>query len=446
MSINCTTRLVRRLDVHIVPSSMLIYLFCFLDRANIGNAKILNSDTNSSLQQTTHISNNDFNTALMIFLVGCIAFEVPSNFMLKKFRPSRWLAFLLFGWGSMTLCMGAVRNSAQLIALRFLLGGFEGGLFPGLVYFLTFWYRPEERALRVALILACATLAGAFGGAVAFAIGQVNGLQGLEAWRWLFFIEGIPSCVLAVLVFFLFPDYPETATWLTKAEKNLAVKRLSGVASLGHDKLTWKEAKKTLLDWRLYVYYMVYICISVPFSSISIFMPTIISGVGYRGLDAQLFTVPPYALAFVVTVTVSWLSDKYEARSWGCILSLFIAGVCFIVEGTLQPTAFRARYGVLCVAVSFAFASMPPSLSWLTANLRTTTSTTLSVPINVSFGGVGQIIGIYIYKASESPGYPTGHYTIAGVTLFGSALALWLRIFYLKQNKRLGQSDRKWRL
>ncbi|KAF9259247.1 MFS general substrate transporter [Marasmius fiardii PR-910] len=438
--------LVRRLDVRIVPSSMLIYLLCFLDRSNIGNAKVLNSDTNSSLQQTTHTSNNEFNTALMVFLVAYILFETPSNFMLKKFRPSRWIAFLMFGWGSMTLCLGAVRNFAQLSALRFLLGMFEAGLFPGLVYFLTFWYRPEERAVRVALILACATLAGAFGGAIAFGIGRMNGVQGLQAWRWLFFIEGIPSCASAVFVFFLFPDYPETAKWLTEAEKNIAVKRLDGVASLGHEDLTWKEAKETLMDRRLYIHYMVYICVSVPFSSISLFTPTIVSGLGYRGLDAQLFTVPPYAIAFVVTVMVSWLSDKHEARSWGCIVSLLIAGVCFIVEGALQPTAFKARYGVLCVAVSFAFSSIPPLLSWLTANLRTTTSTTLSVPMNVSFGGVGQIIGVYIYKANESPGYPTGHYTNAAFALFGSALALCLRIFYLRRNKQLGEGDRKWRL
>ncbi|ESK83748.1 mfs [Moniliophthora roreri MCA 2997] len=439
-------RLVRRLDRRIVPSSMIIYLLCFLDRSNIGNAKVLNSDTGDSLQQTTRTSNADFNTALMVFLVAYVIFETPSNYMLKKFRPSRWIALLMLGWGAMTLCLGTVHTFAQLTAIRFLLGMFEAGLFPGLVYFLTFWYKPNERAVRVALILACATLAGAFGGAIAFGVGKMNGVHGLQAWRWLFLIEGAPSCACAFLVFFLFPDYPETAHWLNPEEKEVAVGRLKGVASLGHDKVTWQQAKETLTDWRLYVHYMVYVCISVPFSSISLFTPTIVSGLGYRGLDAQLFTVPPYAVAFVITVLVSWLSDRYEARSIGSAASLFIAGVCFVVEGALEPREFKARYGVLCVAVSFSFASIPPLLSWLTANLKTTAATTLAVPMNVSFGGVGQIIGVYIYKANESPGYPTGHFTNAGFALFGSLLAVGLRVMYQRWNERLAIEERRWRL
>ncbi|KAG7092034.1 hypothetical protein E1B28_008415 [Marasmius oreades] len=425
---------------------MFIYLICFLDRSNIGNAKVLNSDVNSSLQQTTHISNPDFNTALMVFLVSYILFETPSNYLLKKFRPSHWIAFLMLGWGSVTLCLGAVRNSAQLMALRFLLGMFEAGLFPGLIYLLTFWYRPEERALRAALIVACATLGGAFGGAIAFGIGRLNGVQGLQAWRWLFFIEGAPSCVLAVLVFFFFPDYPEIAQWLSPTERDIVIGRLKGVASLGHDKITWKDTKETLVEWRLYVHYMLMFCISVPFSSISLFTPTIVAGLGYHGLDAQLFTVPPYAIAFVVTVTVAWLGDKHEARSWCSATSLFIAGVCFIVEGALQPTSFKSRYIALCIAVSFSFSSIPPLLSWLTGNLRTTASATLSVPLNVSLGSIGQILGVYIYKASESPGYPTGHYTNAGFALLGSILVLCLRMIYVRRNSRLEVGERRWHL
>ncbi|KAF9254253.1 MFS transporter, partial [Marasmius fiardii PR-910] len=345
---------------------MLAYLICFLDRSNIGNAKVLNSDVGTSLQQTIHASDADFNNALMVFFISYILFETPSNVLLQKFRPSRWIAFLMFGWGAMTICLGAIRNFAQLTAVRFLLGVFEAGLFPGLVYFLTLWYRPEERAVRVALIQTCATLAGAFGGTIAFAIGKMNGIQGLQAWRWLFFIEGVPSCILAVIIFFFFPDFPEVARWLSATEKDIVVTRLKGVASLGHDKITWKDSKETLLDWRLYIHYWIMICVSVPFSSISLFAPTIVTGLGYHGLEAQLFTVPPYAIAFAVTVTVSWLGDKYGAYSLCNAICLLIAGTCFLVEGALEPTAFTSRYIALCFAVPFSFGSMPPLFAWLT--------------------------------------------------------------------------------
>lgn len=311
-----------------------------------GNAKILNSDSGSSLLQSLDITNQQYLVALMIFFVSYTVFETPSNYMLKRFRPSRWIAFLMFAWGGMTMILGGINNFGGLIAFRFLLGVFEAGLFPGMIYLLTFWYRPEERALRIALILASATLGGAFGGAIAYGVGKLNGAHGLEAWRYLFLLEGAPSCAGAVLVWLFFPDYPETVRWLSPAERTLATERLQGVASLGHQPITWAEAKETLRDYRLYAHYLTYITISVPFSSMSLFSPTIVAGLGYKGLDAQLFTVPPYAIAFVITVSVAWVSDRYEVRSLGTSISMLIAGACFVVEG-----AFTACCRAICHCV-----------------------------------------------------------------------------------------------
>lgn len=134
----------------------------------------------------------------------------------------------------------------------------RAGLFPGLVYYLTFWYRTEERSVRVAAILASATLAGAFGGAIAYGVGQMNQVGGMSGWRWLFILEGIPSVISSVFVWFLLPDYPETASWLTSDEKEMARRRLVDQGSHGSgNSLTWKEAKETLLEWRLWVHYIV---------------------------------------------------------------------------------------------------------------------------------------------------------------------------------------------
>ncbi|CAL1702610.1 unnamed protein product [Somion occarium] len=404
---NAERRLVRRIDIRLLPASMFIYLLCFLDRSNIGNARLLNSATGDSLAQVTQMSEQQYLIALMIFLISYTIFETPSNYMLKKLRPSRWLAFLMLGWGAMTMILG---------------------LFPGIIYCLTFWYKPEERALRVAFILACATLGGAFGGAIAFAVGHMNRVGGLQAWRWLFILEGASSCAFAVLTFFFFPDFPETETWLSSEEHHMA------------------RDKDTLTDWRLYLHYFVFVSISVPFSSISLFAPTIVSGLGYEGLDAQLFTLPPYALAFVVTDAVAWYSDRQEKRSWGTFSCLLLAGISFLVQGALPPTSFKARYGMLCVAVSFSFASIPPLLSWLMANLRSTGASTLAIPLNVTTGQIGQFIGIYIFKASEAPGYPTGHYTNAAFLIAGAVVALMLRRVYIRRNKALGPQDRAWRL
>ena len=158
-------------------------------------------------------------------------------------------------------------------------------------------------------------------------------VRGLEGWKWLFLIEGAPSCACGVLVFFLYPDFPETEGWLSPEERALAVERIKGVASLVHAKITWEDTKDTLLDLRIYLHYATCISFSCGFSSISFFAPSIVSGLGFEGLAAQLFTVPPYAIAFIVTVFVAWQSDKRSMRAWGAFSCLALAGVSFLVQG-----------------------------------------------------------------------------------------------------------------
>lgn len=129
----------------------------------------------------------------MLFLVAYCIFEVPSNLALKTFSPRRWLAFLVIAFGAFCTGIGGTTNAAGVTALRFCLGAAEAGVFPGMIYYFSFWYKPEERASRIAAFLASATLSGAFGGCIAYGVGHMNGAGGLAAWRWLFILEGIPS-------------------------------------------------------------------------------------------------------------------------------------------------------------------------------------------------------------------------------------------------------------
>nr|OQO26128.1 hypothetical protein B0A51_04522 [Rachicladosporium sp. CCFEE 5018] len=412
--------LILKQDLRIIPLCAFIYLLCYLDRSNIGNAKVLNADTHHDLLSETHMTNGQYTIALMVFLVAYAIFEVPSNIMLKKMRPSRWIAFLMFSWGSLTVGLGGVGSFGSVTAVRFLLGVFEAGLFPGLVYYLTFWYRTEERSIRVALILASATLAGAFGGAIAYGVGHMNQVGGHSAWRWLFILEGIPSIVSAFAVWSFLPDYPETAKWLSPAEKELAASRLQLEGSHGASKaMTWAEAKATLTDLRLYAHYAIYFGISTPFSSLSLFTPTITAGLGYSGLQAQLMTVPPYAVAYVCTILVRLASSSLLSATYSLLCSLWL----------------------LIVAASGAFACIPPLLGWLSSNLFTTAAIGLAIAMNIGFGGApGQIVGVFIYQADEkAKGYPTGHWVNAGLLLFVAVGCIGMTFYY----RRLNQAIRK---
>ncbi|KAF7718122.1 MFS-type transporter [Penicillium ucsense] len=429
--------LVWKQDRKIVPLCAAIYLLCYLDRSNIGNAKILNADTHNDMLTETNMTSYQFTIALMVFLIAYALFEVPSNYFLKKLRPSRWIAFLMLSWGATTMGLGGAHNPAQVTGLRFLLGAMEAGLFPGLVYYLTFWYRNSERSMRVALILASATLAGAFGGAIAFAVGHMNGAQGLSAWRWLFIIEGAPSCASAVLVWFFLPDYPETTRWLSVAEKELAADRLRLEGSQGSaNAMSWADAKGVLTDWRLYAHYAVYFGISTPFSSLSLFTPAITAGLGYSNLRAQLMTVPPYAVAYVVTVAVAWSADHFNSRGLHSAIFSFIGAMGFLASAVLPADAYLHRYACLIVAASGSFACIPPLLGWLSSNLRSTAGAGLAIALNVSVGAPGQIVGVWIYKANEAKrGYPTGHWTNAALLLCVAAGCVLLRGYYGWRNR-----------
>ncbi|OBT82784.1 hypothetical protein VE02_09275 [Pseudogymnoascus sp. 03VT05] len=426
-------------DIRIIPLCAFIYLLCYLDRSNIGNAKTLNATVKHDLLAETGMSNYEYLIALMIFLIAYGIFEVPSNYFLKKFTPSKWIAMLMFSWGALTIGLGGSGNFATVTAIRFFLGAFEAGLFPGLVYYITFWYRTEERSLRVAFILASATIAGAFGGALAFGIGHMDDVGGLAAWRWLFIIEGIPSCLSSILVFLYLPDYPETATWLNDEERALAIERLRVEGSHGTDaSIGWAEIKDTLVDWRLYAHYVLYFGLNTPYSSLSLFTPSITAGLGFHNLQAQLMTVPPYAVAYIFTLAVAYSADHFNARALHCSGAALIGAIGFLVSGLLPPNSYSARYGCLIVATCGSFGLIPPLLGWLSSNLHSTASAGLVIGINQMWGAPGQIAGVFIYKANEAErGYPTGHLVNAGMLFLVSVVSLCLLLYYRYVNSQI---------
>ncbi|KEF62064.1 uncharacterized protein A1O9_00036 [Exophiala aquamarina CBS 119918] len=426
-------------DVRIIPFGAAIFLLAYFDRANIGNAKTLNANTKNDMATETGMTNYQFTIALMVFYAGYGAFEVPSNYFLKKLRPSRWIAILMFLWGATSSCLAAVNNYPQVTGVRFVLGAAEAGLFPGLVYYLTFWYKTSERSIRVALIYASAILSGAFGGALAYAIGHMQGVRKISAWRWLFILEGLPSVVLSAAVWYWLPDFPETVSWLTPEEKKLAVARLTTDGSKAHESnFTWKSAKSTLMELRLWAHYVVYFGPCVAFVALSLFTPSIVLNLGYKGLDSQLMTVPPYAVGYCLTLLVSWSADRYNARALHSACCALLSASGYGASAALPANAYKSRYGCLIIAASGTFACIPPLLGWLSSNLFTTGSAGLAIALNITFSVPGQILGVWIYTAKEAPkGYPTGHWTNFGMMLTCAAGCFGLRWYYIRQNAKL---------
>ncbi|KAK0442035.1 MFS transporter [Desarmillaria tabescens] len=283
------------------------------------------------------------------------------------------------------MVMAASQNYITVLLLRLLIGAFIAGLAPGIIYFSTFWYRLQERSVRMSLIMASTPLGAAFGGSVAYGVGSLNGVRGLE---------GAPACLLAIFVFLFLPAYPENATWLSDDDHALAIRRMKHESSksVGHAKITWDGAKSTLKDGRLYLHYLFAVVSFVLSAAIGLFTPTIVSGLGYQGRNAQLFVIPLFAATSVGTVGLSAVADKYRAWSMCVLLSQILAGVTFIAQGILSPTAFKARYTLLCFGSMFAFMHSGAATAWFTGNLRDTNATTLAIAISTTVTLAGQVI------------------------------------------------------
>ncbi|KAL2260582.1 hypothetical protein VTK26DRAFT_5361 [Humicola hyalothermophila] len=202
-------KLKARIDMHILPFVSVLYLMAFLDRVNISNARAF------KLEQDLGMTGVQFNTALVIFFVPYIVFEIPSNMLLKHFSPRVWLSVCCIGFGVVTTCQGLVQNYAGLLATRFLLGLFECVMFPGCFYVIGSWYRRHEAQKRFSLFFSSTSLAGAFGGLLASGIGKMDGMRGYHGWRWLFILEGVFTVLVGIFFLFTFPTFPEQAVCLS---------------------------------------------------------------------------------------------------------------------------------------------------------------------------------------------------------------------------------------
>lgn len=190
-------------------------------RINIGNARI------QGLEEDLNMTGSDYNIALFTFFILYILLEVPCNILLKKMRPSVFLSSIMLGWGIVTVCQGLTRSFAGLVVCRVIIGGLEAGFFPGCIYLISMFYKRHELQWRINLFFSAAIIAGAFSGLLAYAIAHMAGIGGYNGWRWIFILEGIATVLIAIMAYWLVPDWPETAKFYTEDERQFWIRRLA---------------------------------------------------------------------------------------------------------------------------------------------------------------------------------------------------------------------------
>ncbi|KAI8329994.1 major facilitator superfamily domain-containing protein [Chlamydoabsidia padenii] len=364
-------------------------------RSNIGNAKL------GGLEQDLGLTPQEYQWSLSIFYFGYVIFDLPSNIVMRRWRPSIWLGVLIL-WGVTAVAMCGVTNFAGLATARVFLGIFE---------------------------------AGAFGGLIAYGITQIP-TDHLQTWQLLFLIEGTPSIVLALLAAWLLPNSPETATFLTKDERHLAIKRLAKDAGAANDhSWSWAQVNSVFSDWKAWAYAIIYLTGTSALQGVTLFLPSIISGMGtWNKAQSQALTTPPYFVAFVATLIAGWSSDKLFDRALHMVTLNLIGITGFLLMMFVDHSNTAIHYFAACLVTLSVYANVAVKIAWFNNNFAGLTRKAVGSAFIVSIGTIGGAVGGQIYY--DPPDYFYGN--LIAVCLVGTQtiLVIIVRSALDYENKR----------
>ena len=382
-------RLVAKIDLRVIPVLSIMYLLAFLDRTNIANASIFGLQKDLGLDA----KGNQYNTALTIFFVPYIAFEIPSNILLKKLKPNVWLSACMFLFGLVTICQGLVQGYGGLLTTRFFLGVAETGMFPGSFYLIGMWYKRSEAQRRYSFFFSSTSLAGAFGGLLASAIGKMDGMRGYLGWRWIFILEGTLTCVVSIAFFFLIPSFPEDAKWLGEEERAYVRARLrkDQGRSAAERAIKGKDIVNVFKDFKIFLGGLMYFGLIVPAYGYAFFAPGIIRSYGYSPIGTQLHSVPPWACAFAFAMVIATFSDLAKHRFAFAMIPICVCIAGFGILITVHDN-HHLEYGALFLVAMGAYSAMPVIVCWFNMNLGGHHRRAVGTAWQVGFGNIGGII------------------------------------------------------
>ncbi|CAD0099389.1 unnamed protein product [Aureobasidium mustum] len=389
-----------KIDFMIIPTVFMLYLFCFIDRANIGNAKLARLEASLGY---------DYNAILSVFYISYIICEIPANMCCKWLGPGWFIPGISLAFGLCSIATAFVHNFSQMCAVRFVLGIFEAGMLPGIAYYLSRWYRRSELVWRLGLYVVAAPLAGAFGGLLASAILKLDHFAGLKAWRMIFAIEGIITVGLAVISFFTLTDRPATARWLSQEEKDLAISRVKSErvgATEVLDKFDRKKIFKGIFSPVTVGTATIFLLNNVTVQGLAFFAPTIVKTIYPHNtvVSQQLHTVPPYIVGGFFCLMFPYVSWKKDFR-----LPILICSTPLVIIGY--------------------------------ANVVSDTARSSAIGTNVMFGNIGGLIATWSFLPFDGPNYHIGNGLNLATASTGLGLCVLLWFWMKGDNKKRDGRD-----
>lgn len=411
---------VRKITKRILPFIFVLFIIAYLDRVNLGYAAL-------EMNKDLAITSEAFGLLAGIFFCGYVLFEVPSNILLHKFGAGKWLARIMVSWGIIVVLMGFVENATHLYILRFLLGVAEAGFFPGIILYITYWFRSKDQAKAFAVFYTALPVSNIIGAPLSTWIMDSIHWFGWEGWRWMFVLEGLPAVLLGVITFFYLTDRPKQANWLTKEEKEWLETELERERQLkGHHE--GHSILKVLRNGRVWLLAMVYIMINIGLYGIGFWMPQIIKGFSQQMTSTQvgLLTMIPYIFAGVAMIIWARHSDKTGERRWHAAIPPIIGAIglsgCAMAS---DPVISLVYLSVTTIGLFSFFAPF-----WSIPNrFLTEASAAVGIAVINSIGNFGGFLGPYLmgYTKQLTGNLSSGLFFLSGALILCTILLLSFR-------------------
>ena len=402
----------------IMPLLIICYIIAFLDRINIGYAQL-------QMKQTLPFSDAVYGLGAGIFFIGYFIFEVPSNLMLEKIGARKTLLRIMFCWGIVATGMMFVQTPTQFYVLRFLLGAFEAGFFPGVILYLTFWYPPARRGQMIALFMTATTIASVLAGPVCGAIMKwMDGINGWHGWQWLFLVQGLPASVLGIVAFFYLDDKPEDAKWLEAREKTVLRDHLEHdkglVAGASHGSM-WQMLK----DPKVYSLALVYFLLLGATYTMVFWLPTLIKSWGIADLFLiGIYAAIPNIFGIIGMVLIGRSSDRTKERRWHFAACALIAATGLAMTIVTQGNFIGSMVG-LCIA-TVGIASATPLFFTITSEYLSKAAAAGGIALISSLGNLGAAVSPSVTGAiNAATGNPANSmYLVIALYLVAAVLLL----------------------
>lgn len=429
-------RLCRKFDVRILPVLSVMYLFNALDKGNLGNAE------SAGLSEDLNFKPNQYNLLVSIFFVPYVIFAPPVAILGKSFGPARVLPVLMFIFGSATILSVAASNFGGLFALRFILGMAESGFFPLVIYYLTTFYRRGELARRLALFYAASNIANAFSGLLSYGVFQIR--SKLFVWRYLFLIEGAASVLFSFFAFWYLPRSAREAKFLCEEDKALAFHRIQvDSSSIVSEKFNLKDSLRIFTYPSTYGFLMIEICLGVPIQSVGLFMPQIISRLGYDTVKTNLYTVAPNIGGAVMLLILAFSSDLLRLRFPFIMLGFTLTFIGFIIYVSIEDVQAQIQLAYYACFMMVWGTSAPSVIlsTWYNNNIAHEGRRVVLTSVGVPMANVMGLVSSNIFRENEKPKYETALITTAAFGACGCLIAGCLGTFMMFDNHRRNRRD-----